>query len=66
MQGLGAPTLQGAKNPPITLQLASHICGSTFADSTEDHIVPQYAFTEKNPRISGPMQFKLMLFKGQL
>ena len=24
------------------------------------------AFTEKHPRISGPMQFKLMLFKGLL
>ena len=31
-----------------------------------DHTVLQYAFTEKNPPISGPVQFKPMLFKGQL
>ena len=31
-----------------------------------DRVVLQLVFIEKNPCISGPMQFKPVLFKGQL
>lgn len=31
-----------------------------------DYRVLQYVFIEKNPGVSGPVQFKFTLFKGQL
>ena len=31
-----------------------------------DYRVLQYVFIEKNPGVSGPVQFKSTLFKGQL
>ena len=46
--------------PSISMVLHSQI------QPTEDHIVLQYVFTENYLCISGPVQFKPVLFKDQL
>ena len=43
------------------------ICGSTSVDSTNHRSHSTTVFTnEKNPHVSGPMQFKPALFNAQL
>ena len=43
------------------------ICSSTSTDSTSPVSRGMVVFTtEKNPHVSGPTQFKLMLLKGQM
>ena len=37
-----------------------------WTQSTADYRVLQCVFIEKNPDVSGPVQFKSMLLKGQL
>ena len=72
-QGLGAPTLHGDGNlcmvygPSSIYTRYQRTCSSAFADSTNCRQSSIVVFTiEKNPCISGPVQFKPMLFRGQL
>ena len=46
--------------------LALCICSSASADSTEDGVVLEYLLLKTIYIISGPVQLKLVLFKGQL
>ena len=69
MGEIGVPTLCTGKNPHITLQSAFPNYSSTSAIQPSvdlDHVILKYIFILKNPHICGPMQFKPMLFKGQL
>lgn len=52
----------------LQLSLAVHrgqVPGPLRIQPTTDYVV-LYVFIGKNPRINGPMQFKPMLFEGQL
>ena len=49
----------------ITLHLALHILSSTPSDST-NHRSCSTVFIEENLPVSGPAQFKSVLFKGQM
>ena len=63
---LGVPTLRADKKPCITLQVVLCIHGSTSTDSTNRGFCNTVIFTiERNPLMSGPSQFKPVLFKGQ-
>ena len=56
------PTFHEAENLCITYSVALPIGGFN-----QQHLLSIVIFTiERNPRISGPAQFKPMLFKGQL
>ena len=68
----GANRLHSQKSQ-YNLELVLHIHGSSVSvvlhpgiQLTSDHVVLYYVFTEKNPCLSGPVQFKPMLVKGQL
>ena len=64
--GVNDANLHTIKKPPITLRLALHIHGSSLVDSTDHRLCSMYMFIEKNMHISGPVQLKSKLFKGQL
>ena len=65
--GLGAQTLHAVENPSIALQSGLRIQGSASSDSANLGSCSTVIFTiEKNPCVSGPVQFKPVLFKGQL
>ena len=53
-------TLHAAENPSVTLQLVLDIY------IPHPQIQPTVDHREKIPHLSGPVQFKPMLFKGQL
>ena len=60
-------TLYPVKNLYITLYSALYKHGSTPTDSTSYKLCSMVVFTiEKNPHISGLMQCKHVVFKGQL
>ena len=54
----------------ITLQQDLHRCSSSIAEVMHPQIqqpqIAQYPCSGKNPHKTGPVQFKTMLFKGQL
>ena len=61
------PTLCTVENMSITLELVLCIHGSESKDSTNCRpCSTTVVLIEKNLCISGPLQFKPMLFKGQL
>ena len=65
--GLGAPVRCTTENLHVTLQSALYIGGSTTLGSTSLRSCSTVVcICWKNPHISGPAQFKPMLFKGQL
>ena len=73
MKVWGTNTFCPAKNPPITYSWLLHICGSVstvlhpWVQLTGNHAV-HYSiyYWKKNPHLSGPTQFKPVLFKGQM
>ena len=69
--GVRAPTLCSIASPPYTRSLrvrdsSVSMVPHPWIQPIAEHVVLKYIFIEKNPRISGPVQFKPMLFKEQL
>ena len=64
--GLGVPTLSRVENPHVILELVLSIHISPSTSSTNHSLDSTMVLYRKNLGISGPAQFKLMLFKGHL
>ena len=64
MQGFGAPTLLAVKNLYNFIVVLLYMVLHPWVQQTSDYEVLSYIFIEKNPHVSGLIQFKFIV--GQL
>ena len=66
MQGSWSPSLCAVENSHVALYFGpSYSLFYIHGFTSIGHVVLQYIFSERNSVVSGPAQFKTMLFKGQ-